>query len=349
MKQIAFWALFSLILGGASGCIEVAYSLQATRGQVDLWSRRVPIEEILQSEDSPRRTQLILQEVERILAFANSVGLKDKGNYRQYVELDRDAVVWFMTASKPLSFEEKVWGFPVVGTFPYLGWFSYQDALAYRAKLQDEGWEVFLRRVRAYSTGGWFRDPVLSTMIEKSDDALLWLATVLFHELTHANILIANQSTFNESIASFVGDTVSSQYLEKRFGGDSELLTKFREVLVHEKQTAEKLRDAYKKMEALYDSTVAEEEKLRVKEKTMTDLRIELDLSYALNNAALIGFRTYNAGQKDIRELFLACGKNWDRFFKVVLDIDGSWFAEEQMEDISSVIARAKQVCGIGS
>ena len=343
MKQTLFSALCSLLLVGA--CIEVPYTFQATGGQADLWSRRQTISELIDSPSTDLRTRIVLAEVERILTYADAQGLSDQGNYRDFVDIERDAVVWFMTASKPLEFEEKVWGFPVVGSFPYLGWFRFQDALTYREKLESEGWDVYLRRVRAYSTGGWFRDPVLSTMISRTDEALLWLATVIFHELTHANILISDQSTFNESIASFVGDTMADRFLRERFGESSKEFLRFQEVLAEERRAGARLKKSYQELAALYSSGKSDKDKLKEKKSALDSLRVELDLPYAPNNASLIGFRTYNAGQKDIEELFVACGRRWADFFKAIEDIDTEWFAEEQMEDISAVTGRAKKSC----
>ena len=314
-----------------SSCMATGYVAQAGMGQLDLYSRAQDIDDVIADPDTSPRTRALLQEVPEIVAFASERGLKSKGNYRQYVDLPRAAVVWFTAASRPLSLEPKEWAFPIVGSFTYLGWFDFRTALRFRKRLQRDGWDVYLRGVRAFSTGGWFRDPVLSTMFPRRDeDGYRYLINVLFHELTHANVLVNDQSTFNESVASFVGDTMAEEYLVHRFGADSAELAAFREELEEDRVRGAGLAAAYAELDALYKSDATKSDKRAGKKRVMARIESDLDLVQTPNNAMLIGFRTYNAGLPEFRKLFAHCDRDWRRFLRVARSFGKADFPKTQ-------------------
>lgn len=339
-KRAAILCMAVLASVLAGGCLETRYVVQASFGQLELWSKARPIDEVLASSRTDVRIRVLLEEVQHVRRFAEARGLDTKGNYRKYVALDRPAVVWFLAASKPLALEPKLWHFPIVGSFPYTGWFQEREARKMAARLRRQGWETFLRPVRAYSTGGWFRDPVLSSMFSSREDALRSLVNVLLHELTHANILVTNQSTFNESIASFVGDTMAEEYLLARFGADSPELTAYRLEVEEDRQRGARMAAAYETLDKLYQSDAPEAEKRARKQELLVALDAELALPFRPNNAALLGFKTYNAGLPEFAALYERCGRTWPRFFASIRTLVASDFPEEQEEDIGPVIAR---------
>jgi predicted aminopeptidase len=322
------------------GCFESRYVVQASFGQLELWGKARPIGELVGDRRTDPRTRVLLEEVRHIRRFARSHGLEPGGSYRNYVPLNRPAVVWFLAASRPLSLEPKLWNFPVVGSFPYTGWFDAREARKIAAMLRRQGWETFLRPVSAYSTGGWFRDPVVSSMFSPREDALRTLANVLLHELTHANILMNDQSTYNESIASFVGDTMAEQYVLERFGPESAELAAFRLELAEDRRRGARMAAAYEELDTLYRSKLPDAEKLARKRKLLAALDAELELPYRPNNASLLGFKTYNAGLPEFAALYEACGKEWPRFFASVRTLVAGDFPEPQEEDIGPIIAR---------
>lgn len=325
-----------------SGCIRAGYIIQAGMGQAELWGKARPLDEVLADPETSERTRVLLAEVPHILAFARLRGLSSKGNYTRYVELDRRQVVWFMATSQELAFEPLVWNFPIVGSFTYLGWFGLDEARRIGRLLEDEGWDVHIRPSRAYSTGGWFRDPILSTMLSDEDDAFRYLGNTLVHELTHANLLVKDQSTFNESVATFVGDVMAEQYLVARFGADSAEVQAYRQELVDDRTWGQRMAAAYRELKALYQSSASVARKRARKKAILDALEAELDLSYTPNNASLIGFATYNAGMDEFERLFQHCGRSWPRFFAALDTLESASFAEEQQEAIDPVIARLR-------
>lgn len=319
-------------------CMQTRYVIQAGMGQAELWSLARPIKDVIEDPQTDARTRILLEESQIIMKFAKERGLKRMGNYEQFVEVDRGQVVWFLAASQPLEMKAEVWSFPLVGSFPYLGWFDEREALEIRKRLKSRGLDVYIRPVHAYSTGGWLDDPILSTMLSPGDDAFRYLSNILIHELTHANILINDQSTLNESIASFVGDTMAEEYLVWRFGESSDEVTIYREEEARSEERAIRFVEAYKALEELYASDKSKSQKLAAKERITKKLQFDLDLSWRPNNASLLGFKVYNTGTEDFVALYDACGSSWPAFFKAIRSLDEGDFEKEQMEEIGGVI-----------
>ena len=336
------WASFALGLLALSSvaCLQTGYVIQAGLGQLELAGRARSIDSVLNDSRTDPRTRFLLSEVAPIIEFGGQRGLKSKGNYRKFVDLDRRAAVWFMATSKELAFEPKVWNFPIVGSFTYLGWFSRREALQVKRNLQREGWDVHVRGARAFSTGGWFNDPVVSSMLSPRDDALRDLINVLLHELTHANILIRDQSTFNESIASFIGDTMAEEYLIERFGADSTEVVLYRQELVDSRERGALMAKAYRELQSLYESDRPDDDKRAAKKRILDELEQSASLPYRPNNASLIGFKTYNAGLPEIGRLFQACDRDWHRFIALIRTLDTGSFADKQDEEIGPSLAK---------
>ena len=331
-----FGLFLALVLVAA--CAETRYLLQATPGQAELFTRARDSKDVIADSQTDPRTREMLLEVERIRQFAQEAGLEPKGNYKKFVELDRSAVVYFLAGSKPLSFEPKLWSFPIVGSFPYTGWFDYWEARRTRERLERDGWDVFIRPVRAYSTGGWLRDPLLSTMLTGGDDAIRYLVNVVLHELVHSNFFVPDQATFNESLASFVGDQLADDYLVTHFGAESEQVTAYRDELLESEARVAVLGKAYAELEALYASEKTDKQKLARKREVLTALRRDADLTFEPNNASLVGFKTYNSGLAELRALFARCSRDWQRFFAIIKTVKRESFSESQLEAIGPFI-----------
>lgn len=314
------------------------YLFQASEGQMELFNKARPIPEVLKDERTPPRIRALLAEVEPIKRFGESQGLRPTPNYRDYVKLDRPAVVWVVTASEPLRFKAKEWSFPIVGSFPYLGWFDLPDARAYASKLAHQGYDVDVRGAGAYSTLGWFSDPVLSTMIPPGEEALGELVNVILHESTHATVYINGQSYFDESLANFVADRMTPQYLKARHGEDKAALSAYLGAERDYGEAEQALHGAYEKLEKLYASPLSDQEKLEEKRRYLSELRRKLGFRRDINNATLIQYRTYNAGAKGFEALYQACGGDWRRFLRSVSRLKPGSFSMPQQESLGPVL-----------
>ncbi|HVZ35761.1 MAG TPA: aminopeptidase, partial [Polyangiaceae bacterium] len=181
-----------LLLGSVllSGCSTLSYVAQAAGGQWELVSEARPIPEVLADPKTSEQTRDLLSEVEKVRLYAWQRGLKTGTNYRKYVELDREYPIWFVNASAPLQFRAKVFSFPIVGSFPGLAWFNKKRAERFRDRLSKQGWDVNMRGVSAFSTGGYFPDPIVWSMLSRSPGAEASLINTVLHESVHATVLI---------------------------------------------------------------------------------------------------------------------------------------------------------------
>jgi predicted aminopeptidase len=206
----------------------------------------------------------------------------------------------------------------VVGTVPYLGWFDRSDAVQLADELRADGWDSDVGAADAYSTLGWFDDPVLSTMIPDGPAAMPALANVILHESVHATFYIPGQTRFNESLAEHVSGKLTIVYLDRRYGPGSEEKAAF---LAGEQRAEERsvvMHRAYETLAALYASSRPREEKLAEKARILTALRRETHFHRPINNATLSAFKNYNSGTPEFDALYTACGGSWARFFQTL-------------------------------
>lgn len=335
-----FLLLFAL--GGLSGCSTLSYLWQAGEGQLALMNRARPIPEVLKDETTPPRIRKLLAEVSAIKAYGEKIGLKPTKNYEQYVKLDRDAVVYVVSACHPLKFEPKEWKFPIVGGFPYLGWHSSEDAKEYADTLRTEGLDVDVRGAGAYSTLGWFHDPILSTMIPSGENAAPELIEVVLHESLHATAYVNHQAFFNESAASWVSEKLTPLYLRETRGESSAEEKAYRESLAWEQNSMQKMHAAYLALEKIYASAEPDSVKLQKKSDVITDLKVALKWRAGrdLNNATLIGYREYSGNREIFDQIFEKCGSDWKRFLAALKSLKEKDFDQSQTKDLAFLVGK---------
>lgn len=200
--------LLTLVLGG---CALPGYYGQAVNGELSLLSARVPIQSLLASPETPAALKTRLQLAAEIRRYASAqLGLPRNGSYTSYVALDRPYVSWNVFATKPYSLQPLTRCFPIAGCVPYRGYFRQAVAQAFAAKLRAQGDDVYVGGVPAFSTLGWFDDPLVSSMLGWGDTAL---ANFIFHELAHQGLYLQGDADFNESFAVTVADVGVRRWL----------------------------------------------------------------------------------------------------------------------------------------
>lgn len=297
------------------------YLWQALRGQVALWNRARPLLEVVADERVSPRVRELLKGVPVIKAFGEKKGLKPTSNYQEFVSLDRPAVVWVVSAAPEFSFDPMKWSFPIAGEFSYLGFFSRERAEAYAGQLRAiGGWDVDVRGASAYSTLGWFRDPVLSTMISDGDEAWGELIELVLHESVHATVFVPGQSEFNESLAQFSGEQLAREFLIESQGGapTASAMKAYLQELELGKIREKRLRKLLESLRALYSDTSLKEVGIRSKKVELIEAaRQELGWKRELNNATLVQFETYGSQRWDFSELLRKdCSGDWPCFFQ---------------------------------
>jgi predicted aminopeptidase len=312
-------AAFGLcLLLALAACTPLRYVTQAAAGQEQLNGRGIAIADVVEQGYLDRRTRDLLAHVPRIKAFGERNGLWRTNNYKRYLWLGRPAVVWVVSACDPLAFRPMSWHFPIVGSITYAGWFDREEAKAYARSLAREGLDIEVRPSQAYSTLGWFDDPVLSTMIAPGDEALGELADVILHETLHATFYVPGQSTLNESVASFFGETLAVRYLDETLGPDSREKAAYLEHRARSEERGRAMREAYIALEHLYASSASTQDKLAGKTHITSTLRARFSIKRPVSNATLLQYKTYGSGQEQLAALFHACGESYPKMLSAL-------------------------------
>jgi len=306
----------ALLFLSQTGC--VAYLAKSAYFQAELLAGREPLEEVLAEGELDEERAAKLRLVPEIKAFGESIGLAQTDNY-DTVNLGWERGIYTVTGAPPLSFEAKTWWFPIVGAVPYLGFFRENDVEKRAERVRGQGYETYIRRAGAYSTLGFFRDPVLPDMLTWSEAEL---AETVLHELAHATLWIRGDAQFNETYATVVGETAVLQWLNHRYGPVSAPLV----ALYHEREDWDAYRGmlyaVHDDLEAVYeDEALSDEDKQSQKTAILTGMEGRLDglglhdeerwrtslKRSEWNNARLMGYRTYNTGRADFDALMDAC------------------------------------------
>ncbi len=328
-----------------SSCSSVYFLYQAGKGQLKLLNRARPVEEVIQDERTDPDLVSLLKKIPEIKKYGEVSGLKATSNYRDYVRLDQDSVVYVVTVSDALAFKPKIFSFPIVGSFNYIGWFKKEDALDFANGFEKEGYDVDVRGASAYSTLGWFRDPLLSSMIPKennkiSPEAYPELVNVFLHESVHATLYISNQSTFNEGLAVFVADVLTERYFRDAKQLESPGYLKFLENKARSEMVHKRLTQAFQDLKVVYESKISDEEKRQKKSVYLTKLQDELHFKRKITNAMLIQFQTYHSSQDDFRELFKKTNEDVPAFLKLLSKLTEKDFEHPQMEELKGVLGQ---------
>lgn len=190
----------TVLIGLLAGCETLGYYHQASMGQWQIYRQRVPLQSLIDHPDTDPDLRQRLQLAQRLRQFAvTQLQLPETDSYRHYVDLERPFVVWNVVAAPELSLNPYQWCYPWLGCLGYRGYFHKHHAETKAKALADDGWDVMVGGVQAYSTLGWFADPLLNTFALGSETEL---AAILFHEMAHQQLYISGDTAFNESFAS---------------------------------------------------------------------------------------------------------------------------------------------------
>lgn len=336
-------------IAGAAGCLMPRYLGQAVYGQLDLLQRARPIEDVIADPETPARTRVLLGEIAGIRDFAHRRGLRTGKNYRNYVEVSPEATVWFVGAADPLAFRPLRWCFPIAGCFTGLGWFSQEEAIHHRDQLLAKGYDAMARPAGAYSTGGWFHDPITSSMLDDGPDAFAELANVVLHESVHATVFIPDQPFFNEGLAEYVGDALTDEWLVERFGADARELTEWQEAQAWRRTRMARLFSTYQELDELYESDRADADKRKAKAAIIDKLVADLGLWTRPNNASLVELRVYKASYDAFAKVHAACGHDIPRMLAVAGKLGRGDFPKRLADDLAPVLQLLEQRCQAGT
>lgn len=244
-------AIVSLFL---SACESLSYYSQAAEGQLSLWWHSRSIDALIADETTNIELKQRLLLVQKIQNFAVSeLGLPDTGSYQSYSDIGRTHVVWNVYAAKEFSLKPHEWCFPIAGCVTYKGFFSKQSAYNYADRLNNNGLDTFVSGVAAYSTLGWFDDPVLNTFIYRER---VQLAAMLFHELAHQQLYVPGDTTFNESFATVVEIEGVRRWLALNQSEDELAMARYQKSKAAHSDFVDTLMNARKRLDALYQKRI---------------------------------------------------------------------------------------------
>jgi predicted aminopeptidase len=348
----SMWRIATILSAAASigGCAQLGYYVQAAQGQFNLLSSARPIEDWLSSPSVDESLKDKLVKVKNIRAFAaRELALPDNQSYTTYADLKRPYVMWNVVATPELSLKAAQWCFPVAGCVNYRGYYSKAAAQAYAAELRAKRFDVDVSGVPAYSTLGWFNDPVLSTFIQYPDGQL---ARLVFHELAHQVVYVPGDSRFNESFAVAVEEAGVARWMELH--GSKKMRSAYAEYESRKRDFLRLLMKHRNALEANYARDVSDEEKRREKAmifKSLQDEYQQLKESWGgyagydkwfaepLSNAHLSAIATYHDHVPGFRAL-LAQHDSLDKFYRAVreLSVLGKKERNERLASLGSIM-----------
>lgn len=304
---------------------SVVYGYRQAKGQLGIIWNTVPVEEILTDKNYPDSLKNRIRLIQEIKQFAvDSLGLNPSENYTTFYNQKGKPILWVNTASEPFELKAKKWVFPILGEFSYKGHFEKEIADNELNELKKQGFDTQQNEVSAWSTLGYLKDPILSSMLNYSEGRL---AALIIHEITHGTLFVKDNLVFNENLADFVGDYGAIRFLKYKYGVDSEQLKKY--------EFSKKYNDAYsnhlmrgvKKLDSLYQSfnkNVNLEEKKKKKfelisqimnssdtllnksfqKKMISRKKWSVNNKNLPNNAYFIGYMTYQSKQNEFENEF---------------------------------------------
>lgn len=314
----------TLALASGGGCGTVGFYAQAAHGQFELLAARRDFAEVEADPATAPDLRTRLAAIADLRRYAvEHLALPDDGAYTRYVALHRPAAVWTVVAAPALSLAPRTYCFPVTGCVPYRGWFEADEAEAEAERLRAAGDDVSVGAVPAYSSLGWFDDPVLDTFA-------LWplgrLAELLCHELAHRRLYVPGDAAFNEAYATAVGRLGAEAWLTAR--GETAALAAWRKELAVQAGLRGVLLGARSELAALYASPLPEAEQRAQKARLIEAARTRYvavlaahglsGTAPALNNARLALLATYEDAVPAFERLFRETGSDWPAFHRAV-------------------------------
>jgi len=335
------------LLGGCG----TGYYWQASMGHLELMRLRRPVTVVIEDPNTSPEVRMKLQTATAALAFAHTrLDLPDNGSYRLYADTGRPYVVWNVVAAPEFSLDPRTWCFPVAGCISYRGYFDEANARKYADGLADDGDDVFVGGVAAYSTLGRFQDPIVNTMIGYADYEL---AGVIFHELAHQRVYVRDDSSFNEGFASFVEQEGLRRWLRSQAA--DETLCRYRTSLQRRREIQLLFAEYGARLEALYQSGMPAAAMRDGKAAIFAELvagYYELRAQWTdppyfdhwfegpLNNARLVSFATYDDYVPAFANLLDDANGDLAAFYSVVDEIAALGPAE-RTERMQSLLVRS--------
>ena len=313
------------------GCSSLSYYGQAAKGHLSLMAKRRPVEAVIADPAVATAIKEKLQLVQQARTFASaSLHLPVNGSYRSYADIERRYVVWNVFAAPALSLQPVESCFFMVGCLSYRGFYHQADANAYANTLRAAGHDVYVGGVAAYSTLGWFDDPVLNTMLYWDDRRLVRL---IFHELTHQLIYVKDDALFNESFATSFAELGLQRWLRNRADDVESYTSSAVDTRAREIDFFNLLKTTQQQLADIYTSNTDDGLKLQRKAEAFDSLQQQYAafkrrwsnydgyddwMQHDMNNAKISSVVTYHSYDKAFKNLLEQANDRLDIFIEKV-------------------------------
>jgi predicted aminopeptidase len=290
----------------------------------------VPVEEILKDEAASSRWKEKISFIQEVKDYGEKkLGLKRTKNYSKFFEA-KGPILYVMTACEKDRLRPYTWNFPITGRVTYKGFFNKEGVLKESRSLERKGLDTFIQRAAAYSTLGWIKDPIFSSMTEWNDEAL---GNLVLHEMAHATVYFKGETDFNEQLATFIGNRGAIDFLIEKFGKGSKEVAEAIHIQEDDLLFSRWIDQGCQRLSTYYEKEIPRDEKLRgrqeifqsireefkeIKAQLKTDCYRDFD-KMSLNNAVLLAYRTYIHRLERFEALYESFGKDLRKvveFFK---------------------------------
>ena len=347
MRLWRLYLLAALISFSLTGCGNLLYLSKLGWHQSSITFHSVPVEEVLENAGVDGDAQEKIRFIQEVKRYGEEkLGLARTKSYSKYFEV-KGPVLHIITASERDCLQLYHWDFPIVGKVTYKSFFTKEGVLKEKQFLETKGYDTFVQRAGAYSTLGWLKDPIFSSML-RWDEATL--ANLILHEMAHTTIYFKGQTDFNEQMATFIGNRGAIDFLVEKYGKGSQQIIE----AIHNQEDdllfSRWINQACQRLSNFYSKEIPREEKIRGREEIFCSLKEEFKkISFKtdcynnfekkdLNNSVLLAYRRYTHGLENFQTLYQYLGNDLRRmigFFKEIQRSreEASFYLERWMEE----------------
>ncbi len=329
-KSLRLFLFFTWVAFSLTGCGNLLYLSKLGWHQSSISFNSVPVEEVLENQGVDREAKEKIRFIQEVKRYGEEkLGLTRTKSYSKYFEV-KGPVLHIITASEKDCLQPYRWDFPITGKVPYKGFFVQKDVLEEKRFLEMKGYDTFVQQASAYSTLGWLKDPIFSSMLRWDE---VTLADIILHEMTHATVYFKGQTDLNEQIATFVGNQGAIDFLTEKYGGGSKEVAEAIHCQEDDLVFSRWINQACQQLSDFYAKEITKDEKLRGREvlfhrlkedfkETMASSKTESYKNFEnaeINNAVLLAYRRYIYRLDNFQALYRYLGTDLRRmigFFK---------------------------------
>jgi predicted aminopeptidase len=304
-RKTFFTIIIILVLSLIWQYENIFYGLSQGYGQLKIILNTKPVQEVLQDNSFPDSLKSKIKLVQEIRRFAfDSLGLNFSDSYTTLYDQKGKPVLWVLTACYPYQLKAKEWSFPFIGSFSYKGFFDIAKARKEENELKINGFDTAVDEVGGWSTLGWFSDPILSEMLNRTPGNL---ANLIIHELTHGTLYVKNNVDFNENLASFIGDKGALKFLKYKYGASSKEYLNYQKSRTSAQEYTQMVLKYGQKLDSLY--------------KTFT-VKDSITIKAQKKKAIILSFK------KEFENRFPVSGKSMSRRIKSMEYLNNTYFMD---------------------